>query len=121
MRTEEASTLHLLGEVDTKLEFFESAESLLEQAAALHFENGHPADGGQVLYSLSRLFFEQHQFARSWEYLLQIPSLLDAASRKTLLPLVLTMLDRFSNMPAYQGQSAGLRESLVVVESDATG
>ena len=96
LKSEEASTLYQLGLVDSKLESFTSAEFFLAQAIALYDDIGSSVHVGRVLYSLSNLLFEQHQFNRSWEQLLRMLPLMDASSRETLLPMVLTMLDGYS-------------------------
>lgn len=118
LKWEEASTLYLLGQVDSKLESFTSSESFLEQAVALYGDIGNPVYVGRVLYSLSDLLFEQHQFNRSWEQLLQMLPLIDASNRETLLPLALTMLDGFAGLPEYQEQAVQLRNALIVNEGD---
>lgn len=118
-KSDEASTLHLLGDVDTKLGAYENANAILEKAAGIYSEIGNPIDIGQVKYSQSRLFFEQRLYQRSWDYLSQMILLINTSNRDALASLAVAMLDRFANIPEFQEQVPRLLKTLALAREDS--
>lgn len=117
-KSDEASTLHLLGDVDTRLGAFENAGVALEKAAGIYSEIGNPIDIGQVRYSQSKLFFEQELYQNAWGYLLQMLPFINPSNREALVSLAISMLERFANIPTYQELAYTLVETLTHTEGE---
>ena len=117
-KSDEASTLHLLGDVDTKLGAYENAEAVLDTAARIYSEIGNPIDIGQVRYSQSRLFFEKGLYQRSWEYLHQMITLINTSNRDALASLAVAMLNRFAHIPEFQDQVSRSLETLNLIREE---
>lgn len=118
-KPDEASTLHLLGDVDTKLGAYENAGAVLEESAEIYSKIGNPIDIGQVRYSQSKLFFEQGLYQRSWDYLRQMIILINTSNSDALESLAVAMLNRFAHVPEFQDQASSLREILTFVRAEA--